>query len=139
MRKIEHPKVREKFQSYPDHIREKLLFLRGLIIETAADTVGVGELEETVKWGEPSYVSRIGSTIRIDWKEKRPNHYAMYFNCNTKLVDTFREIYRNEFNFEGNRAIVFHEDESIAVDELRHCIEMSLTYRKIKHLPILGV
>lgn len=139
MSKIDHPQVQEKFQSYPDYMREKLLFLRRLIIETASDIEDIGELEETLKWGEPSYVSKIGSTIRIDWKQKRPNRYAMYFNCQTKLVDTFREIYRNKFNFEGNRAIVFHEEESIAVDELRHCIALSLTYRKIKHLPMLGL
>ncbi len=139
MRKIEHPQVQKRFQSYPDHIRKRLLFLRGLIIETASAIDDVGELEETVKWGEPSYVSRIGSTIRIDWKEKQPDQYAMYFNCQTKLVDTFKELYRNVFTFEGNRAIVFHDDESIAVEELRQCITLSLRYRKIKHHPMLGM
>lgn len=139
MTEIQHPQVRAKFQAYPDRIRPKLLFLRKVIIDIASATPGVGKLEETLKWGEPSYVSRIGSTIRMDWKEKRPDHYAMYFNCNTKLVDTFRELYRGEFEFEGNRAVVFHEDASVPVDELKHCVALALTYHKVKHLPMLGV
>ena len=139
MRSIEHPQVQKKFQSYPNHIRKKLLFLRRLIIETASKIEGIGKLEETLKWGEPSYLSKTGSTIRIDWKQRFPNQYAMYFNCNTKLVDTFKELYPNEFDFKGNRAIVFHEDDAIAVEELKHCVALSLTYHKIKHLPMLGV
>ena len=138
MSKPEHPDVRKKFQSYPEPIREKLLFLRQLILDTAAGIDSVGTLDETLKWGEPSYVSKIGSTIRIGWKEKSPEHYAMYFHCQTKLVDTFRELYRDEFSFEGNRTIVFQKDGAIAVDALKHCIALALTYHKIKHLPMLG-
>ena len=33
------------------------MFLRQLIFETAAATEVVGELEETLKWGEPSYLT----------------------------------------------------------------------------------
>lgn len=139
MHSIEQPNVLKKFQSYPNHIRKKLLFLRQLVIDTALKTEGVGKLEETLKWGEPSYIAKGGSTIRIDWKKSNPDQYAMYFHCGTKLVDTFKELYRDELSFEGNRAIVFHEDDAVAVEALKHCIALSLTYHKIKHLPMLGV
>jgi len=138
MHGIERPDVLGKIQSYPDHIRSKLLFLRSLILETARETEGAGEVEETLKWGEPSYLSKHGSTIRIDWKKTKPDQYAMYFHCGTKLVDTFRELYRHQFEFERNRAIVFHEDDVVAVEELKHCIALSLTYHKVKKLPMLG-
>ena len=46
---IEHPAVREKFQSYPDPFRERLLFLRQLVFDTASNTDGIGKLEETLK------------------------------------------------------------------------------------------
>ncbi len=131
--------VLEKFQSYPKHIRKKLLFLRQLVINAAAELDGVGELEETLKWGEPSYIARTGSAIRMDWKKSNPNQYVIYFNCKTKLVDTFKELYRDKFTFEGNRAIIFHEDDIIPVEALKHCIALSLLYHKIKHLPMLGV
>lgn len=115
------------------------MFLRQLIIEVASDTPGIGELEETLKWGEPSYLAKGGSTVRIGWKESRPAYYAMYFNCNTKLVDTFKELYPESFNFEGNRSIVFHRKDRVPSDALKHCVAISLQYHKLKHLPLLGV
>jgi hypothetical protein len=139
MQKIKNAAVAEAFENYPRHIRKKLLFLRQLVLETASGTDGIGTVEETLKWGEPSYVTKGGSTVRIDWKKARPNQYAMYFHCQTKLVDTFKELYGDKFKFEGNRAIVFDENDDIPIDELKHCILLSLTYHSSKHLPMLGV
>jgi hypothetical protein len=136
---IENIKVAAVFEHYPKHIQKKLWFLRQLILDTASETEGVNTVEETLKWGEPSYVTKSGSTIRIDWKKSSPHQYAMYFNCNTMLIDTFKEIYRDKFNYEGNRAIVFDENDEIPVDELKQCILSSLTYHTRKHLPMLGI
>lgn len=135
---IGNPIVAQKFSDYPDSIREKLLFLRRLILEAAAELDGIGEVEETLKWGEPSYVTKTGSTIRIDWKRTDSGKYAMYFNCRTSLVETFKELYPARFRFEGNRAIVFDENDAVPVGELKHCVSMSLNYHRIKHLPMLG-
>ncbi|HEY2495139.1 MAG TPA: DUF1801 domain-containing protein [Paenibacillus sp.] len=136
---IENAKVAVIFERYPKHIEEKLLFLRQLILDTAFETEGVDGVEETLKWGEPSYLTKKGSTIRIGWKPSSPHQYAMYFNCNTRLVDTFKEIYRDKFNYEGNRAIVFDENAEIPINELKHCISLSLAYHNRKHLPMLGI
>ena len=115
------------------------MFLRQLILDTASEIEGIDNLEETLRWGEPSYITKKGSTIRIDWKESNPEQYAMYFHCKTKLVDTFKELYRDKMKFEGNRAIIFNEHEQIPVEELKHCILLSLTYHSRKHLWMLGV
>ncbi len=139
MDKIKNLEVEEVFNNYPESMRQKVMFLRHLILETASETEGVNKLKETLKWYEPSYLTKNGSTIRINWKKSKPNHYAMYFNCKTKLVATFKELYRSKFKFEGNRAIVFEEGEEIPIEELKHCISLSLTYHSKKHLPMLGV
>ena len=139
MHTIKNTAVAEVFKSYPKHVRKKLLFLRRLVIETASEAEGVGAVEETLKWGEPSYIAKGGSTVRMDWKKAKPHEYAMYFHCQTKLVDTFKELYNDKFKFEGNRAIVFNEDDDIPIDELKHCILLALTYHSRKHLPMLGV
>jgi len=136
---IENANVAEVFRNYPESARQKLLFLRQLIFDVAAETEGVNKLEETLKWGEPSYLAKSGSTVRIGLKNSDPKQYAMYFHCKTKLVDVFKEIYRGKFKFEGNRAIVFNQDDLIPVSELKHCIALSLIYHNIKHLPMLGV
>lgn len=138
MNEIINPIVEEKFDNYPAHIREKLLFLRRLILETASELDDVGEIEETLKWGEPSYLTKTGSTIRINWKESNPDVYAMYFHCKTTLVDTFKELYRDQFEFDGNRAIVFDASDAVPVNELKQYISLSLNYHRVKHLPMLG-
>jgi hypothetical protein len=107
------------------------MFLRRLIFDVAAATDGVGELEETLKWGQPSYLttrSGSGSLVRIDRVKSRDGAYAMYFHCQTTLVDTFKEMYRGRFKFEGNRSIVFGADDEVPVTALRHCISLALTY-----------
>ena len=139
MKTFSNPAVAEVFAGYPKPIREKMLFLRRLVFDVARETEGVGEIEETIKWGEPSYVAKGGSTLRMDWKESNPRQYAMYFHCQTKLVDTFRELYGDQFHYEGNRAVLFHEDDEIPIEALKHCIALTLTYHGRKHLPMLGV
>jgi len=112
-------------------MRDRLLDLRKLIFEVVEETDGVGELEETLKWGEPSYVTsetKSGSTIRLGWSESRPDEYAMYFICRTNLVETFRETYPDEFKYDGNRKIYFTEDDDVSVDALKACISLALTY-----------
>jgi len=102
MKPFNDPAVAKVFATYPTNIREKLLVLRVLIFETAAATQGVGELEETLKWGEPAYItasSKSGSTVRIDWKKSAPTQYAMYFNYQTNLIETFKVLFPNEFRF----------------------------------------
>ena len=43
------PKVEAVFNSYPENMKSKLLFLRQLIYDTAASIEGIGEIEETLK------------------------------------------------------------------------------------------
>lgn len=133
-----NPKVNIKFEEYPDDVKEKLNYLRELILETAKTIPSIQELEETLKWGEPSYLAKKGSTIRINAKTSNSCQYAMYFQCTSKLVPTFRVIYRDTFDFEGNRAIVFNLNDQIPKEQLCHCIKLALTYHTVKHLPLLG-
>jgi hypothetical protein len=128
------PAVQAVFDSYPPALHKKLLALRQLILDTAATTDGVGALEETLKWGEPAYVttqSKSGSTVRID-RKKNQDRYAIYFNCNTTLVDTFRSMFPDSFHFEGNRALVFDVGDAVPKKELSFCIAMALTYHQTK-------
>jgi len=135
---IKNLEIKAVFDRYPVSIREKLISLRMLVLETALEIDGVSSIEETLKWGEPSYLAKGGSTIRLGWKESNPNQYFLYFHCKTKLVDIFKELYSELFKFDGNRAIVFDVNDEIPVSELKHCISLSLIYHRIKHLPMLG-
>jgi Domain of unknown function (DU1801) len=127
--------VAQAFETYPPRMRRQLMALRELILRTAAATPGVGELDETLKWGEPAYVTTqtgSGSTLRIAWKASSPSRYAMYFNCQTDLVETFKTMFPNDFAFEGKRAIVFDDAAAVPSDALAVCIAAALTYHRRK-------
>ncbi|GLQ33581.1 DUF1801 domain-containing protein [Litoribrevibacter albus] len=125
------------FDRYPAHVRPCLLRLRSLILDIA-ESVNLGKVEEALKWGEPSFQVKSGSPIRMDWKEKTPDQYYLFFHCQTKLVDTFRELYSNSLPFEGNRAIVLDVNKDLPEDIIRHCLTLAMQYKRIKHLPLLG-
>lgn len=119
------------FSSYPKPVRDRLLALRKMIFDVAKKTPGVGKLEEALRWGQPSYLTPetgSGSTIRIDQIRNEPGKYAMYFICTSGLIEDFRELYRDEMNFMGNRSIVFGVDDRLPEAALRHCISLALTY-----------
>lgn len=112
-------------------MRKRLMKLRQLILDTARRTGGVGKVEEALRRAMPSYLTpqtKSGTTVRIHWTEKDPDRYAMYFHCQTSLVSTFRRLYPTQLTYEGNRAIVFHDDDEPPIPELRHCISLALTY-----------
>ncbi len=127
-----------KIESYSDPVRKRLRRLRQLVLETARDLEGVGDVEESLKWGEPSFRVRGGSPIRIDQHGKDSSTVALYFSCQSRLVETFRELYRDEFTYEGDRAIVFQAADELPMAPLRHCIGLALRYHRLKHLPLLG-
>jgi hypothetical protein len=128
------PAVDAVFSAYPNPVKARLQALRRLIFETAANTAGVGPLDESLKWGQPSYLtseSKSGSTVRIDQVKGEPGRYAVYFHCQTDLVETFRELYP-KLRYGGNRCILLDAREKLPEAELRHCVALALTYHSRK-------
>jgi len=123
--------MKDLFKHYPSEVRKRLLELRQLILSVAAKTDGVGEIEECLKWGELSFVTsqtKSGSTIRIDWKQRDPNHYHLYVNCQTKLISIFKEIYPDDFEYGGSRSLSLPLKKRLPKGKLSKCIEIALTY-----------
>jgi hypothetical protein len=48
-------------------------------------------------------------------------------------------VYKNDFKFEGDRAIIFNMKDALPEVHLKKCIAAGLTYHTIKHLPLLGL
>jgi len=134
---IENKNVLKKIQQYSTGITEQLLAVRELIKQVAKDCGDDNVVEETLKWAEPSYITKNGSTIRIN-RYKDTEDIAVYFNCQSSLVETCREIYGDCFEYEAKRALVLKADQPLPEIELSHCIQLALTYHKVKHLPLLG-
>lgn len=129
--------VEEKLNDYPTFVRPKLTEVRDLILKVA-DEEGIARVDESLKWGQPSFAAPKGSPIRFDWSESDPDTFAIYFVCTTKLVETFQELYGDVLNFEGNRAIRLRLKQRLPKRALKHCLGLALNYHKLKHLPLLG-
>lgn len=114
-------------------------YIRQLVCECAEELDEIEVLEETLKWGEPSYLTKYGSTLRMDWKEKSPDQYALYFMGTSRLVEIFKLLNSDKLNFEGSRAIVFKLEDEIPVIEVKECIKSALRYQKVKKLSTLGI
>ncbi len=134
-RPFKNKAVAKVFAAYPGTIRAKLVALRDTIFDTAETIDGVGPLEETLKWGQPSYLTSktgTGSTIRIDRVKSDDSRIAIYFHCHTDLVATFRELYPKQMEYGGNRSILLDAAAKIPEKALRHCIGLALTYHARK-------
>ncbi|HHF3227209.1 TPA: DUF1801 domain-containing protein [Vibrio alginolyticus] len=130
--------VKARFDEYPKHVRIRIEELRNIVL-TIASELKLGEVEESLKWGEPSYSVKTGSPVRMDWKQKTPSRYYLFFNCQTKLVDTFHELYSDSLEFQGDRAIILSLSAPLPEASIKTCLELALTYQKRKNLPLLGM
>ncbi|SMC39872.1 DUF1801 domain-containing protein [Primorskyibacter flagellatus] len=129
------PSVAAAFAAFPDAARPHLLDLRRLILETAAQTPGVGALQEVLKWGQPAYLtaqSKSGSTIRLG--VPKTGGVAIYTHCQTTLISDFRAILPDAFRYEGNRAILLDTGEALQEDRLCMFIASALTYHLRKRV-----
>ncbi|MGB0844087.1 MAG: DUF1801 domain-containing protein [Alphaproteobacteria bacterium] len=120
--------------AYPANARNTALKLRDCIF-SVADERRVGLLTETLKWGEPSYLTeqtKAGSTVRLGWSAKRPDVVGLFFNCNTNLVDRFRQLFPTSFEYIGNREIRIPIGTINDIESLEVCIGMALTYHRDK-------
>lgn len=132
MKRFSDPGLKAVFDSYPAAVKAPLLRLRQLILETAAEMPEVGELEETLKWGQPAWLtskSKSGTTIRID-QIGDGDQYALYVHCQTSLLATWRDIHGDDLQYTGNRGLIFDAQDDLPEAAVRTCIAQALTYHK---------
>lgn len=131
MKRFGDARVAAVFKASPPAECALLMALREMVFQVAAATPGVGRLTETLKWGQPSYLTEetgSGSTVRIDRLKDGAGGTAVYFHCQSGLVGRFRELYPDTFTFQGDRAIVLGGRDRVPARELRHCIALALTH-----------
>lgn len=122
--------VQTAFSKYPDAVKVSLIEARALLLSVKQDDPEIGELDETLRWGEVSYLTekpKTGSMVRLAMtKSGKP---ALFFHCGTTLVERFRTQYSHVFEFEDNRALVLTQPVDETSEELKHCISQALRYR----------
>ncbi|GAA3866805.1 DUF1801 domain-containing protein [Celeribacter arenosi] len=126
------PATEAAFADFDEDARTALLRVRAMIFDVARSTQGVGRLEETLKWGQPSYLTpetKSGSTIRLG--APNPGSIAIFAHCQTSIISDFAAHFSGAFSVEGNRAVhVKVTDLEAAEGPIRHLIASALTYHK---------
>lgn len=123
--------VAATYDTYPDRYRKRLMELRSLILQTADQHPEIGKVEETLKWGEPSYLpmkKNIGSTVRLNWRPAYGEKVGLFVMCSTTLISEFKTHYPSELAFEGKRCVWVPLKGALPVEPLQHCIALALTY-----------
>lgn len=121
--------VARAFEDLPPDVQDPLGDLRQLIFETAANTPGVGPITETLKWGQPSYLTektKAGSTLRLGCPKS--GGFAIFTHCQTSIMSDFQALFPNDFTFDGSRAVVFSTGDDLPLEKLRFLISRALTY-----------
>lgn len=124
--------VQAVLDRYPPELREKLAALRAVILDVAREE-NAGPIEETLKWGQPAYLTTTGAgtTIRIDRDETHGGALALYVSCQSSLVGEWRQRFP-DMMFGGGRSLHLPLDADLADARLRMCIAEALTYHRRK-------
>ncbi|VAX01109.1 hypothetical protein MNBD_GAMMA22-2549 [hydrothermal vent metagenome] len=135
MKEFKNILVKSKFDSYPAKVKKKLILIRQHIFEIATQDDNIGEIQETLKWDQPSYITcspKSGTSIRLGYIE--PSKYAIYVHCQTTLIAEFKEMYPDNI-YDGNRAIIFNTADKLPLEIIKHFIFLALSYhhRKIQN------
>lgn len=121
--------VAAAFEAFPATAYDTALSLRALIFEVAAQTPEAGPIEETLRWGQPSYVTsktKAGSTLRIG--ATKAGEAAIFAHCGTQIISSYAATFPDMDSIEGNRGVVFACKEDIAPERLQVLIRHGLTY-----------
>ncbi|MGI9388335.1 MAG: DUF1801 domain-containing protein [Methyloligellaceae bacterium] len=134
--------VQAVFYGHDPKVRETLRELRKVVFRAADATPGVGALQETLKWGQISYLPRkprVGTTVRIDRPALPDARASLFFHCQTTLLETFRERYPDSFTYVDNRSVQLDADWALHEAELQHCLGLALSYHlwKVSSPPLV--
>lgn len=117
---------------WPEPARRSFSTIRHIVLDVASRT-GVGTLEETLKWGQPSWLPRkkgVGATLRCNWSAKRPDHISLFVHCGSRIIEMIQPLYPTSFQYEGQRGLHMVLDDPLPIDAIDHCVALTLTYHR---------
>ena len=125
-----NPEIARVFSQYQTQTKQTLLIIRQWIFDIAQSSDEIGEIEECLKWGEPSYVThspKSGTTLRLSQLKSNPTEYALCVHCQTTLIEEFRQVYP-DFKYDKNRGVIFDSNKPVATDAVKQFIYLALSY-----------
>lgn len=124
MRPFASPKVKAAFDAFEPKARDGLLRLRALIFEVAGEL----DVTETLKWGQPAYLTPKGSTLRLG--APKAGGFALYAHCQSSVISSYAAAFAGADRIEGNRAVLFEDVSEIDAARLGQLIAHALRYHE---------
>lgn len=121
---------------WPDAAQARLWACRALFHQIAQDAK-VGRLDETLKWGQPSWrpvAPRTGSTLRAGWHSDRAQMLSLFVDCKTDLAARMRDFYPHLPLNDGRRHLAVAIEGPLPQQALSHLAEMTFTYHRARRL-----
>ena len=132
---LQNPEISQVFDQFQPQTQQALLTIRQWIFEIAKNSEKVGQIEECLKWGEPSYVThspKSGTTLRLSQLKSNPAEFCLLVHCQTTLIEEFRVAYP-DLKYNKNRAVLFDSREPIQTDVIKQFIYLALSYHSRKN------
>ena len=123
-----------RIATWPVSAKEMLWRCRA-IFHDVAEQAKVGTLDETLKWGQPSWrpsKSRTGSTLRIDWNPKFPDRLSFFVDCKTDLAARMQTLYPDLPENDGQRHLAITLSAPLPEQAITHLADMTFTYHRAK-------
>ncbi len=124
--------IADAYARFSDPERTILLAVRRLIYRLATETTGVGAIEESLKWGSPSYLAvspRTGTPLRLDRHTGDENTVGIYVHCQSRVMEQFKVVHPSSPRTLGARALLLHTDKALPTAALCDFLLIALTYR----------
>lgn len=124
--------VAAAFQAMPEALRPRLAELRALVLETA-EAEGAGPLAETLKWGEPAYLTeatKSGGTLRLGPLKGRAETCAIFVTCTSRLAHEIRAETSGRLEVVGDRAVAIPAAGPYDQAAARAAVALTLTCKR---------
>jgi len=113
---VQSAAVQSVYDGMTAHHRAAALALRSVIFEIAQDDPRIGRVEETLKWGQPAYLThapKSGTTLRIAEVKVsgKAGALGLYVPCSTTLISDFGAEFGGAYTRDGTRGIIFAAPE----------------------------
>ena len=122
------PDVGQIISGYQPAVREGVLRLRELIFQVAEGVPQAQPLAETLRWGQPAYLTpaHVGSTLRLG--PHKDATFALFAHCQSTIIASYAQAFAGWDRIDGNRAVLFDDVAQIEPERLSHLIHHALTY-----------
>ena len=123
-------KVAAAYAAFPQDSLAIAIALRELVLETARTMPEVGPVTESLKWGQPSYVVKKGTALRI--AVPKGGGCGLYAHCQSGVIAHYAATVAGPDKIDGTRGVIFQTVDDVVPERLRLLIRHALTYHKAK-------